>query len=221
MAEQTNKPQLVIVDTGCANISSVYFAFKRLGAEATISRDARVIKAADKVLLPGVGTAHNAMARLEQAELINTLQQLQQPMLGICLGMQLLTSHSMEGDVACLKLIPAEVLPLNSAGLRLPHMGWNTLQVESTTLQAAHPLLQGITVADYVYFVHSFALLCDQGQPSPYMLASCDYGSKFAAVIGRRNFLGMQFHPERSGKVGARLLQNFIQLDAKSLRAPD
>ena len=98
----------------------------------------------------------------------------------------------------------------------MPHMGWNTLQAESTALQAAHPLLQGITAADYVYFVHSFAV-----QPSPYMLASCDYGSKFAAVIGRRNFLGMQFHPERSGKVGARLLQNFLQLDALSLRAAD
>jgi glutamine amidotransferase len=113
-------------------------------------------------------------------------------------------------------LIPGQVAPLEAKGLRLPHMGWNTLQVESTALQAAHPVLQGITAADYVYFVHSFAV-----QPSPYMLASCDYGSKFAAVIGRRNFLGMQFHPERSGKVGARLLQNFIQLDAQSLRAPD
>mgnify|MGYP006201154373 FL=1 len=193
--------KLVIVDTGCANISSVYFAFKRLGAEATISRDARVIKAADKVLLPGVGTAHNAMARLEQAELINTLQQLQQPMLGICLGMQLLTSHSMEGDVACLKLIPAEVLPLNSAGLRLPHMGWNTLHSISS-----HALLRGFSVTDYLYFVHSFAVA-----PGNYSLAQCNYGSDFATVIGKDNVVGAQFHPERSGKSGARLLQNFLE----------
>lgn len=212
MAEQTNKPQLVIVDTGCANITSVFCALERLGAEVQISADPAVIRAAAKVIIPGVGTAKQAMANIDAKGLRSTLQQLTQPVLGICLGMQLLTEHSAEGDVTCLGLIPGEVAPLEAKGLRLPHMGWNTLLVAST----AHPLLQGITAADYVYFVHSFAV-----QPSPYMLASCDYGSKFAAVIGRRNFLGMQFHPERSGKVGARLLQNFLQLDAQSLRAPD
>lgn len=212
MTEQTNKPQLVIVDTGCANITSVFCALQRLGAEVQISADPAVICAADKVIIPGVGTAKQAMANIDAKDLRSTLQQLTQPVLGICLGMQLLTEHSAEGDVTCLGLIPGQVAPLEAQGLRLPHMGWNTLQVESP----AHPLLQGITAADYVYFVHSFAV-----QPSPYMLASCDYGSKFAAVIGRRNFLGMQFHPERSGKVGARLLQNFIQLDAQTLRAPD
>lgn len=193
--------QLVIVDTGCANISSVYFAFKRLGVEAIISRDARVIKAADKVLLPGVGTAHNAMAQLEKAELIKTLQSLQQPLLGICLGMQMLTAHSMEGDVRCLNLIPSEVLPLQSAGLRLPHMGWNTLHNIS-----AHPLMRGFTDKDYLYFVHSFAV-----SPDSYSLAQCHYGTGFAAVIGKDNVVGAQFHPERSGKTGARLLQNFLE----------
>ncbi|WP_215397256.1 imidazole glycerol phosphate synthase subunit HisH [Rheinheimera oceanensis] len=193
--------QLVIVDTGCANISSVYFAFKRLGVKASISSDARVIKAADKVLLPGVGTAHNAMARLQQAELINTLQSLQQPMLGICLGMQLLTRHSMEGDVACLNLIPGEVLPMQSGELRLPHMGWNTLKNINN-----HPLMQGFTETDYVYFVHSFAVA-----PDSYSLAQCHYGNDFAAVIGKDNVAGAQFHPERSGKTGARLLQNFLE----------
>jgi glutamine amidotransferase len=193
--------QLVIVDTGCANISSVYFAFKRLGVNASISSDARVIKAADKVLLPGVGTAHNAMAKLQQVELITTLQSLQQPMLGICLGMQLLTRHSMEGDVACLNLIPGEVLPMQSAGLRLPHMGWNTLKNISN-----HPLMQGFTETDYVYFVHSFAVA-----PDSYSLAQCHYGNDFAAVIGKDNVAGAQFHPERSGKTGARLLQNFLE----------
>lgn len=212
MTLQANKPQLVIVDTGCANITSVFCALLRLGAEVQISADQALIRAADKVIIPGVGTAKQAMANIDAKGLRSTLQQLTQPVLGICLGMQLLTEHSAEGDVECLGLIPGQVAPLEAKGLRLPHMGWNTLQVEST----AHPLLQGITAADYVYFVHSFAV-----QPSPYMLASCDYGSKFAAVIGRRNFLGMQFHPERSGQVGARLLQNFLQLDAQSLRAPD
>jgi imidazole glycerol-phosphate synthase subunit HisH len=193
--------QLVIVDTGCANISSVYFAFKRLGVEASISREAAIIKAADKVVLPGVGTAHNAMAKLAQAELITTLQQLQQPLLGICLGMQLLTRHSMEGDVACLNLIPGDVNTMQSGGLRLPHMGWNTLCNISN-----HPLLAGFTEQDYVYFVHSFAVA-----PSPYTLAECHYGNNFAAVIGNNNVVGAQFHPERSGKTGARLLQNFLE----------
>lgn len=212
MTLQATKSQLVIVDTGCANITSVFCALQRLGAEVQISADPAVIRAADKVIIPGVGTAKQAMANIDAKGLRSTLQQLTQPVLGICLGMQLLTEHSAEGDVECLGLIPGQVAPLEAKGLRLPHMGWNTLQVESP----AHQLLQGITAADYVYFVHSFAV-----QPSPHMLASCDYGSLFAAVIGRRNFLGMQFHPERSGKVGARLLQNFLQLDAQTLRAPD
>ncbi|MDX1536591.1 imidazole glycerol phosphate synthase subunit HisH [Arsukibacterium sp.] len=193
--------QLVIVDTGCANISSVYFAFKRLAVEATISRDAAVIKAADKVVLPGVGTAHNAMAQLQHGELIETLQGLQQPLLGICLGMQMLTSHSMEGDVPCLNLIPGRVLPMESAGLRLPHMGWNTLHNISS-----HPLMKGFTSIDYLYFVHSFAVA-----PGEHALALCNYGSDFAAVIGKDNVAGAQFHPERSGKTGARLLQNFLE----------
>lgn len=193
--------QLVIVDTGCANISSVYFAIRRLGVEATISRDAAIIKAADKVILPGVGTAHNAMAQLQQAELIGTLQSLQQPLLGICLGMQMLTSHSMEGDVPCLNLIPGEVLPMQSAGLRLPHMGWNTLHSIS-----GHPVLKGFSSSDYLYFVHSFAVA-----PSLHSLALCHYGNDFAAVIGQNNVVGAQFHPERSGKTGARLLQNFLE----------
>jgi imidazole glycerol-phosphate synthase subunit HisH len=193
--------QLVIVDTGCANISSVYFAIKRLGVDARISQEPAVIKAADKVILPGVGTAHNAMAKLQQAELIDTLAGLQQPLLGICLGMQMLNSHSMEGDVACLDLIPGAVLPLQSGGLRLPHMGWNTLNNI-----AAHPLLAGFTAQDYVYFVHSFAVA-----PSQYTLAQCHYGNNFAAVIGNNNVVGAQFHPERSGRTGARLLQNFLE----------
>lgn len=192
---------VVIVDTGCANISSVYFAIRRLGIDASISREPTDIKAADKVILPGVGTAHNAMAKLQQAELIDTLQSLQQPLLGICLGMQMLTSHSMEGDVPCLNLIPGTVAPLQSAGLRLPHMGWNTLCNIST-----HPLMAGFTEQDYVYFVHSFA-----APSSPYTLAQCDYGNKFAAVIANNNVVGAQFHPERSGKNGARLLQNFLE----------
>ena len=192
---------LVIVDTGCANISSVYCAFQRLGVDAKVSRDLSVIKNASRLLVPGVGAARQAMANLRERDLIATLQQAEQPLLGICLGMQLLTGHSMEGDVACLNLIPTEVLPLQSAGLRLPHMGWNTLHSIND-----HPLLRGFSVTDYLYFVHSFAVA-----PSPFSLAQCHYGSDFSAVIGKDNVVGAQFHPERSGKTGAKLLQNFLE----------
>ena len=194
---------LVIVDTGCANISSVYCAFKRLGVDAKVSRDLSVIKNASRLLVPGVGAARQAMANLAERDLIATLQQAEQPLLGICLGMQLLTDRSEEGDVACLGLIPGQVKRMQVGDLRLPHMGWNTLQVEDSAKK--HPLLKGIGAKDYVYFVHSFAVA-----PSDTTLARCHYGSDFAAVIGKGNKLGAQFHPERSGAVGARLLQNFL-----------
>lgn len=193
--------ELVIVDTGCANISSVYFAIKRLGVTPVISSDTATIKAANRVILPGVGTAKAAMRNLQQRDLVATLQQLTQPVLGICLGMQLLTAHSDEGNVNCLQLIPGQVEPLNANGLRLPHMGWNTLH----NLKA-HPLLSGFTEQDYLYFVHSFAVI-----PSDYSLALCHYGSDFSAIIAKDNIAGAQFHPERSGSVGARLLQNFLE----------
>ncbi len=209
-------PDVVIVDTGCANITSVLCAVERLGAAVTVSADAAEIQNASRVIIPGVGTAAQAMANINARQLTPVLQQLQQPVLGICLGMQLMTSHSAEGDVDCLGLIPGQVQPLAANGLRLPHMGWNTLTPAPFNGRDAHPLLQGLSATDYVYFVHSFAVA-----PSEYLLAACDYGSRFAAVIGRRNFLGMQFHPERSGKVGARLLQNFLTLDAATLRAGD
>ncbi|WP_337840628.1 imidazole glycerol phosphate synthase subunit HisH [Rheinheimera sp.] len=198
---------LVIVDTGCANISSVYCAFKRLGVQAKVSRDLGEIKNAGKLLLPGVGAAHQAMSNLQQRDLIDSLKAAPQPMLGICLGMQLLTDHSEEGDVACLGILPGEVKRMQVGKLRLPHMGWNTLN--TTEAGCNHPLLAGIGAQDYVYFVHSFAVA-----PSAITLASCDYGQSFAAVIGQGNKFGAQFHPERSGKVGARLLQNFLSLKA-------
>jgi glutamine amidotransferase len=200
---------LVIVDTGCANITSVFCAIERLGCRVQISSDAATIQSADKVIIPGVGTAAQAMANIQAKNLVSVLQNLTQPTLGICLGMQLMTDYSAEGDVACLGLIPGQVLPLQAQGLRLPHMGWNTL-----TKTVEHPLLQGLTAEDYVYFVHSFAVA-----PSEFMLASCDYGSRFAAIIGKGNYLGMQFHPERSSAVGRKLLQNFIALRPSDVAA--
>lgn len=196
-----NSHDLVIVDTGCANISSVYFACQRLGVNASVSRDLQLIKQSKRVVLPGVGTANNAMAQLQQADLIHTLQRLQQPVLGICLGMQLLTDYSQEGQVPCLGLIPGQVNAMQSNTLRLPHMGWNTLK----HIQP-HPLLAGFTEQDYVYFVHSFALAVNS-----YTVASCHYGNDFSAVIAKDNIAGAQFHPERSGKAGARLIDNFLK----------
>ena len=206
---KNTKTSLVIVDTGCANITSVYCAIERLGCRVQISCDAATIQNADKVIIPGVGTAAQAMSNIQAKNLVSVLQNLTQPTLGICLGMQLMTDYSAEGDVACLGLIPGQVLPLHAAGLRLPHMGWNTL-----CKTIAHPLLHGLSAEDYVYFVHSFAVA-----PSEFMLASCDYGSRFAAIIGKGNYLGMQFHPERSSSVGRKLLQNFVALSASDLTA--
>lgn len=196
----------VIVDTGCANLSSVKFAIERLGFTATITDDIEKIKAADKVIFPGVGSAKHAMANINSKNLVATLQVLTQPVLGFCLGMQLMTESSTEGSegtvVDCLGMIPTKVKPLNAHGNRLPHMGWNTL----TTVNE-HPVLKGINVGDYFYFVHSYA-----APISEFTLASCEYGSKFSAIIAKDNFIGCQFHPERSSALGSRIIKNFLEL---------
>ncbi|AWL11463.1 Imidazole glycerol phosphate synthase subunit HisH [Saliniradius amylolyticus] len=202
MAKQ---PNLVIVDTGCANISSVRFAIERLGYEVTVSDHSEVIKAADKVFLPGVGAAKAAMEQIANKGLIQVLPSLTQPVLGICLGMQLMTRYSEEGMVDCLSLInqdDARVSRMQVGDLRLPHMGWNTVQPTQDS-----PLFDGIDEGSYFYFVHSFSV-----PPGDYTLAECDYNLPFSAAIGQNNFYGVQFHPERSGPVGARLLKNFIEL---------
>lgn len=201
---------IVIVDTGCANISSVKFAVQRLGYQVTITDDVELIKAADKVIFPGVGSAQHAMNNITAKNLTTTLQQLTQPVLGFCLGMQLMTSSSVEGAQAqdtidCLGLIPTQVVPLQANGLRLPHMGWNTL-----TTVSDHPVLKGITTGDYFYFVHSFA-----APVSEYTIASCQYGSEFSAAIAKDNFIGCQFHPERSSELGSKIIKNFLELPSQ------
>ncbi len=207
----------IIVDTGCANLSSVKFAVERLGFTVTITDDIEQIKAADKVIFPGVGSAKHAMENIIEKGLVETLQNLTQPVLGFCLGMQLMTRSSTEGisttegsqknSIECLNIIPTSVEPLNAQGNRLPHMGWNTL-----TTVAEHPVLKGISVDDYFYFVHSFA-----APLSEYTLASCQYGSEFSAIIGKDNFIGCQFHPERSGALGSKIIQNFLELEPQEL----
>lgn len=200
---------LVIVDTSCANLSSVKFAFERLGVTPLITADAEQIRSAERVVLPGVGTAKAAMRNLQALDLVSTLRELQQPVLGICLGMQLMTEWSAEGDVDCLGLIPARTVALENSGQPLPHMGWNTV-----TAVGNNPLLKGIDAPAYCYFVHSYAVA-----PDASTIASTDYGQRFASMIRAGNYFGAQFHPERSGAVGAQILKNFMELSDADTRA--
>jgi len=202
---------LVIIDTGCANLSSVRFAFERLGARVLVSANKDTLLQAPRLVLPGVGTAAAAMAAIEAKGLTDIIRGLTQPVLGVCLGMQLLCNSSRERgagakDVPCLGLIPLDIVELDSAGQPLPHMGWNQLT------PGPHPLFAGIDQGDYVYFVHSYC-----APVSAYTLASSDYGQSFSAAIGKDNFLGVQFHPEKSGAIGAQILKNFLSLTAAAL----
>ena len=196
---------IVIVNTGCANISSVKFAVERLGVKVEVSDNVEIIKAANKVFLPGVGSANAAMASIKEKQLVATIQGLTQPVLGICLGMQLMVEKSAESltdSTPCLNLIPGEVKRMQVGDLRLPHMGWNTVKP-----RAGAALFKGIPSGTYFYFVHSFAVAV-----SEFTLASCQYGMDFSAALHKDNFYGVQFHPERSSDAGALLLKNFIEL---------
>jgi glutamine amidotransferase len=194
----------LIIDTGCANLSSVKFAVERLGFNAFISDKENEITSADKVILPGVGSAEHAMKTLHQKGLVAVIQQLEQPVLGFCLGMQLMTQQSTESanatPIECLNLIATEIKPLIAPNLRLPHMGWNTL----TSIED-HPLFYGVPNQSYVYFVHSYA-----APISEFTLATTEYGQAFSAAIAYKNFMGCQFHPERSSDTGSRIIRNFL-----------
>jgi glutamine amidotransferase len=196
---------IVIVANGGANIASLQFALERLGSASEVSADAARIRAATHVILPGVGAAADAMTRLRNSGLDALIPTLTQPVLGICLGMQLLHEASAEGATRCLGIIPGAASRFVEApGRPVPHMGWNTLTVERSC-----PLLSGLGGSDYAYFVHSYALPVSEAT-----VASCRYGASFSACVAWRNFYGAQFHPERSAGVGARLLRNFLQIGA-------
>jgi len=193
---------VAIIDSGGANITSLRAALARLGAESQVTSDPDVIQRAARVLLPGVGSAHNAMARLRGTGLDRLIPTLKQPLLGICLGMQILFDMSEEGPANGLAVIPGRVEKLQFArGLPVPHMGWNQLQE-----MKADPLLDGVSSLDYVYFVHGYAV-----RAGTWTVATTEYGGSFTAVARRDNFCGTQFHPERSGLVGARILANFLK----------
>src|SRR5271168_3819416 len=196
-------PQVAIIASGGANTASLQFALQRLGAASLVSADAAQIRAASHIILPGVGAAADAKSRLRRQGLDTVIPSLRQPVLGVCLGMQLLYDASEEGPARCLGIIPGRAARFAPApGRPVPHMGWNTLAIERP-----NPLLEGLREGDYAYFVHSYAL-----SRSVATLASCSYGEAFSACVQWRKFYGAQFHPERSAKVGARLLQNFIGL---------
>ena len=193
---------VVILDTGCANLNSVKSAIARHGYEPKVSRDPDVVLLADKLFLPGVGTAQAAMDQVRERELFDLIKACTQPVLGICLGMQLLGRRSEESNgVDLLGIIDEDVPKMTDFGLPLPHMGWNRVRYA-----ADHPLFAGIEQDSHFYFVHSYAVL-----PNENTIATSNYGVDFSAAIASKNFYGVQFHPERSGKNGAQLLKNFVE----------
>jgi glutamine amidotransferase len=193
----------VIIDSGGANLASLQFAFERLGAKTQVTAEPGLIGGASRVILPGVGSAGDAMRRLHTTGIAELLPSLTQPVLGICLGMQLLFERSEEADTDCLGVLPDTVRRLRPAtGRPVPHMGWNQLSP-----LREDPLLEGISSSDYVYFIHSFA-----APVSDVTLATADYGTPLSAIVRRANFWGTQFHPERSARAGARILANFLRL---------
>jgi len=193
----------VIIASGGANLASLQFALQRLGADVPVTEDVEEIRRATHILLPGVGAARDAMERLQSTELASVIPDLSQPVLGICLGMQLLFAGSDEDAADCLGIIPGQAARLQATDARrVPQMGWNQLGIESTS-----SLLTGIQDGGYAYFIHSYALPVGE-----YTLASADYGTAFSAIVQKDNFFGTQFHPERSAALGARLLSNFLEL---------
>lgn len=196
---------VIIIDSGGANLASLQFALERLGVEARVSSDAVEIADAGRLILPGVGSARDAMQRLESARLVESVRRFRRPVLGICLGMQLLFQLSAEGSTPCLGLLGGTVERLQARpGLPVPHMGWNSLAV-----LRRDPLLEGIATGEYVYFIHSFA-----APPSDATLATAHYGADVSAVVRSGNFWGTQFHPERSGPTGAKILGNFLHIES-------
>ena len=194
---------IAIIDSGGANIASVQFALERLGAESVLTKDVKIIQSADKVLLPGVGAAPIAMQNLAEYELIDCIRSLTQPVMGICLGMQLLFAVSPEGNTPLLGIFDADCETFTPAqGRSVPHMGWNRL-----SKQQDHPILAGVDEGAHVYFVHSyFAPVTAQ------TIAATNYGDDFTAIVAENNFMGCQFHPEKSGLVGAQILRNFLEM---------
>ena len=196
--------KVVIIKYNAGNIRSVDYALKRIGVDPIITSDHELIRSADKVIFPGVGEALNTMQHLIDSGLDQLIVDLKQPVLGICLGLQLMCKHSEEGDTRCLGIFPIEVKKFKAPSniVKVPHMGWNSL----TNLQTS--LMQDLGNDPYVYFVHSY-----YAEISEYTIAQCGYIKPFSAALHRDNFYATQFHPEKSADVGSKILENFLGLD--------
>ena len=194
--------KLVIIKYNAGNIQSVLFALERIGMEGMVTDDPYLIQSADKVIFPGVGEASSAMNYLRDRKLDQLIRELKQPVLGICLGLQLMCKYSEENKTECLGIFDTEVKKFNvESGLKVPQIGWN--KVEDTS----EPLFKGIFEEPYCYFVHSYyAELCAE------TAAVTEYGVRFSSALGKNNFYGVQFHPEKSAAAGEHILKNFIQL---------
>lgn len=191
--------KIVVIKYNAGNVQSVIYALNRLGVEPVLSDDHAVIRAADKVIFPGVGEASTTMRYLHQSGLDQLIPALTQPVLGICLGMQLMCAHSEEGNVNCLGIFDHQVKRFPSDKFKVPHMGWNLLH------GLRSPLMENLNEKPFVYFVHSFYV-----ESGHHTIASTDYGFPFSAALQKNNFFATQFHPEKSGLAGAQILKNFI-----------
>lgn len=192
--------KIVIIDYGAGNIQSIKFALERLGYNGVLSHDAEEIMLADKVIFPGVGEASSAMRKLKSTGLDKIIPQLKQPVLGICLGMQLMCRHSEEGNTEGLGIFDVDVVHFENT-LKVPHIGWNRIKDLKT------PLFEGVAEKEFVYLVHSFyAPVCSE------TIAKCDYGVNYSSALNKDNFYGVQFHPEKSSSAGEKILENFLKL---------
>ncbi len=192
--------KIVIIDYGAGNIQSIKFAMERLGYKAVLSNDPEEIKAADKVIFPGVGEASSAMRKLKASGLDTLIPELKQPVLGICLGMQLMCNHTTEGDTKGLGIFDANVLQFNH-GVKVPQIGWNQIE------KLDSPLFKGIKEKEYIYLVHSYyaPIIAET-------VAQSEYGVLYSTALHKDNFYGTQFHPEKSSTIGEQILKNFLSL---------
>jgi glutamine amidotransferase len=201
MKQEKVTMNLAIIKYNAGNIQSVLNALERLGLQAEVTDNPEKIRVADKVIFPGVGEASSAMRSLQQNDLDKVIKELKQPVLGICVGMQLLCTHSEENDTTCLGIVPVEVKRFQNKNLKVPQVGWNTIY----DLQS--PLFKNIANNSYIYNVHSY-----YAKDSQYTIAKCNYGLEYAASIQKDNFYGVQFHTEKSAETGDKIIKNFLEL---------
>ena len=194
--------KIAIIKYNAGNVASVMYALDRIGMNYSWTDEEEEIRAADKVIFPGVGEASTAMAYLREKQLDRLIPSLKQPVLATCIGMQLLCKHSEENDTTCMGVFDVAIKRFQSADLKIPHVGWNSIEA-----QGQNDLMKGLSPSEYVYFVHSF-----YAPVNPYTTAVCDYVQPFSAMLKKDNFYAAQFHAEISGQAGQRIIENFLAL---------